>query len=167
MLREETGIIVEYFWNATAEHLELMGVDPSRLPAGDPWREKLEREIELPPQRCTVFMLLWLWDETPFGFSTVNRIVYGEEAYMHLHIVSPQLRARGAGAECVRRSVGIYFDALKLKRLYSEPNAFNIAPNRTLQRAGFRYVKTHRTVPGQINFHQAVTRWVYEPPSVQ
>jgi hypothetical protein len=45
----------------------------------------------------------------------------------------------------------------------SEPNAFNAAPNRTLQRAGFRYVKTHMTVPGPLNYHQAVTRWVLEP----
>jgi hypothetical protein len=27
---------------------------------------------------------------------------------------------------------------------------------------GFKYVKTYRTVPGAINFHQAVTRWVLE-----
>jgi hypothetical protein len=47
--------------------------------------------------------------------------------------------------------------------LFCEPNAFNVAPNRTLQRAGFKYVKTHMTVPGLLNFHQAVTRWVFEP----
>jgi hypothetical protein len=57
----------------------------------------------------------------------------GDHASMHLHIVSPDDRATGAGVECVRRSVAIYFAALKLKRLFfSEPNAFNIAPNRTL-----------------------------------
>jgi hypothetical protein len=33
-----------------------------------------------------------------------------------------------------------------------------------LQKAGFRYVKTHNTVPGPLNFHQAVTRWVIEKP---
>jgi RimJ/RimL family protein N-acetyltransferase len=62
----------------------------------------------------------------------------------------------------VRRSAALYFRALQLKRLYSEPNAFNIAPNRTLQKAGFRYLKTHMTVPGPLNYHQAVTRWVME-----
>jgi hypothetical protein len=51
---------------------------------------------------------------------------------------------------------------LKLKSLFCEPNAFNIGPNRTLQKAGFKYVKTHMTVPGPLNFHQAVTRWVLE-----
>jgi hypothetical protein len=37
-----------------------------------------------------------------------------------------------------------------------------VAPNRTLQRAGFRYEKTRMTVPGWLNYHQAVTRWVLE-----
>ena len=45
---------------------------------------------------------------------------------------------------------------------FCEPNAFNVAPNRTLQKAGFKYLKTHMTVPGPFNYHQAVTRWVIE-----
>jgi RimJ/RimL family protein N-acetyltransferase len=83
---------------------------------------------------------------------------------MHLHIVDPANRKSGLGETCVRQSVDIYFDRLSLERLFCEPNAFNVAPNRTLQKAGFRYVKTHNTVPGPLNFHQAVTRWVIEKP---
>ncbi len=49
-----------------------------------------------------------------------------------------------------------------MKRLFCEPNAFNVAPNRALQKAGFKYPKTHMTVPGAFNYHQAVTRWVME-----
>jgi RimJ/RimL family protein N-acetyltransferase len=81
---------------------------------------------------------------------------------MHLHVLLPGDRAAGLGSAAVRQSVDIYFEVLKLKRLFCEPNAFNVAPNRTLQRAGFKYVKTHMTVPGPLNFHQAVTRWVVE-----
>jgi hypothetical protein len=66
---------------------------------------------------------------------------------------------------CVRQSVEIYFQLLALERLLCEPNAFNMAPNRTLQKAGFQYVKTHMTVPGPLNFHQAVTQWVVEKSS--
>ena len=29
-------------------------------------------------------------------------------------------------------------------------------------KAGFKYLKTHMTVPGPLNFRQAVTRWVIE-----
>lgn len=81
---------------------------------------------------------------------------------MHLHVVEPQRRSSGIDAACVRETVEFYFNALGLRRLYCEPNAFNVAPNRTLQNVGFRYVKTHRTVPGPLNYHQAVTRWVLQ-----
>ena len=53
-------------------------------------------------------------------------------------------------------------DTLQISRLFCEPHALNVAPNRTLQAAGFKYVKTHETVPGPFNFHQPVTRWVLE-----
>ena len=82
---------------------------------------------------------------------------------MHLHILNARHRGTGLGQECVRRTAALYMRLFELKRVFSEPNAFNVAPNRTLQRAGFRYVKTHMTVPGPLNYHQAVTRWVLEP----
>ncbi len=67
-----------------------------------------------------------------------------------------------ASVSCVRRTAALYMEVFELKRVFCEPNAFNVAPNRTLQKAGFRYVKTHMTVPGPLNYHQAVTRWVLE-----
>jgi RimJ/RimL family protein N-acetyltransferase len=81
---------------------------------------------------------------------------------MHLHVSEPERRKQGIGTECVKQSVDIYFDRLKLKSLFCEPNAFNAGPNRTLQKVGFKYLKTHMTVPGPLNYHQAVTRWVIE-----
>lgn len=81
---------------------------------------------------------------------------------MHLHIVRSDRRHEGLGTEFVRRSIDIYFRLLEIKALYCEPNALNVAPNRTLQRAGFKYLKTHWSVPGPLNYHQAVTRWVVE-----
>jgi RimJ/RimL family protein N-acetyltransferase len=107
-------------------------------------------------------LIIWLSDEQPIGFSTSDKIHYGEQANMHLHVTEAERRHQGIGVECVRRSVDIYFEKLKLKRLFCEPNAFSAAPNRTLQKAGFKYLKTHMTVPGPLNFHQAVTRWVIE-----
>lgn len=58
---------------------------------------------------------------------------------MHLHILSPVMRRKGLGVEFVKESARTYFQVLELERLFSEPNAFNVAPNRTLQRAGFRF----------------------------
>jgi RimJ/RimL family protein N-acetyltransferase len=162
MMASEVDLIVEYFRISTPEYLEILGVDPSRLPAPESWRERLRRECALPIQQRSMVLVIWLSDDRPVGYSTSDKIAFGEQANMHLHVLEPERRNRGIGAECVRRSADIYFELLKLKRLFCEPNAFNVAPNRTLQKAGFKYVKTHMTVPGPLNYHQAVTRWVLE-----
>jgi len=164
MQLEEVGLVIDYFHESTAEHLEMLGVDPTRLPARAQWRQLYESDFAQPIERRRTLLLLWEINATPVGFASVDKIVYGKEAYMHLHIVAPTQRRSGYGAACVRHSVDIYFDRLRLERLYCEPHAFNVGPNRTLQKAGFSYVKTHHTVPGPLNFHQAVTRWVYEKP---
>ena len=62
----------------------------------------------------------------------------------------------------VRRSAELYFSRLELERLYCQPNAFNVAPNRTLQKAGFRYVQTFIDQPHPMNSRQALTRSVME-----
>ena len=81
---------------------------------------------------------------------------------LYFNVVDPERRPQGNGTFLVCESAKIYFDALCIKRLICEPYAFNVAPNRTLQAAGFKYVKTHETVPGPFNFHQPVTRWMLE-----
>jgi RimJ/RimL family protein N-acetyltransferase len=159
---EELGLVIDYFHQSTAEHLDQMGVDPSRLPAPDVWRERIERDYARPIDQRERLYVAWLSDNEPVGFSTCDKIVYGQRANMHLHIVDPDQRRRGLGAEYVRRTVEVYFDRLKLQSLFCEPNALNVAPNRTLQKAGFKYLKTYMTVPGPLNFRQPVTRWVVE-----
>ncbi len=160
----EVGIVIDYFHGATPEHLELLGVDPTRLPPRQQWLDFYRSDFAKPIDQRRSFLVTWLAGDTPFGFSSTDRVVFGREAFMHLHIVDPQQRKSGSGTACVRESVKIYFDMLKLERLFCEPHAFNTAPNRTLQRAGFSYVKTHMTVPGPLNYHQAVNRWVLERP---
>lgn len=162
MTTSEAEIIIEYFHNSTPEHLEMLGVDPSRLPDPGSWRERQHRESALPIDQRATMRVIWLSDDQPIGFSTADKIRRGERANMHLHVTDPERRQQGIGVECVRRSVDIYFERLKLKRLFCEPNAFNVGPNRALQKAGFKYLKTHMTVPGPLNYHQAVTRWVIE-----
>jgi len=162
MADSEFDIVIDYFHKSTPEFLETLGVDPSRLPAPDHWRERFQRERSRPVEKRGWLLVTWLSDDRAFGFSSSDKIAFGEQANMHLHVVDPERKNQGFGVECVRRSADTYFERLKLKRLFCEPYAFNVAPNRTLQRAGFKYVKTYMTVPGPLNFHQAVTRWVME-----
>lgn len=84
---------------------------------------------------------------------------------MHLHIVSEDERRKGLGTEFVKKSAAVFFARLELVRLFCEPNALNVAPNRALQAAGFRYVYSHHTVPGPTNFPQVVTRWLLDRPT--
>lgn len=162
----EARLIIDYFHSATPEHLELMGVDPTRLPEPDRWLATYAEDARRPLAERRSLQVVWELDGDPVGFSTADAITFGREARMHLHIVDPDRRRAGIGARCVHETAQLYVELLQLERLICEPNAFNVAPNRTLQRAGFRYDKTHMTVPGRLNYHQAVTRWVLErhPP---
>ena len=156
----EFDLVLDYFHDATPEFLESMGVDPTRIPDRQSWRERFRSDSALPVNQRSAIVLLWLMDDRPVGFSSCDKIKVGERANMHLHILSADARNKGIGTEFVRKSVAFYFEQLQLKSLFCEPYAFNIAPNRTLQKAGFKYLKTHMTVPGTFSFHQAVNRWV-------
>lgn len=162
MTLSETETVIRYFHGSTPEHLEMLGVDPTRLPRPDAWREHFVREFALPAEKRLALFVVWIVEDAIAGLSSCDKIVPGERANMHLHVVEPDLRQRGIGTAAVRASADLYFAKFALKRLYCEPNAFNVGPNRTLQKAGFRYVKTHMTVPGPLNYHQAVTRWLLE-----
>jgi RimJ/RimL family protein N-acetyltransferase len=159
---EEAGMIINYFHQSTPEHLEMLGVDPTRLLPPEKWLEYYRREYSQPIDKRKTFLVIWKSGDAPIGFSTADKISYGREAYMHLHILDPEQRNAGNGTACVKETSRIYFDAFKLDRLFCEPNAFNVAANRTLQSAGFKYMKTHKTVPGPLNYHQPVTRWMLE-----
>jgi len=162
MALDETGIAIDYFHSSTPEHLETMGVDPTRISPRAVWSARFKELFALPIAERPSFYVIWRLDGQPIGFSSYDKIVFGNRANMHLHVVVPELRQQGLGVECVRRSVEIYFRTLALKQLFCEPNAYNVAPNRALQKAGFKYLKTYKTVPGPLNYHQAVTRWLIE-----
>jgi RimJ/RimL family protein N-acetyltransferase len=160
----EVELRIDYFHDSSDDHLTKLGVDRASLPSKESWRAAYTADYALPIEDRNGVALIWELDGRTVGFSSADRIVFREEAFMHLHIVSPELRHQGFGAEFVKESARHYFQMLHLERLYCEPNAFNTAPNRTLQRAGFRYLFTHEAQPTPINFHQTITRWVIERP---
>ncbi len=164
MRLDEVGIRIDYFHGASDEYLLKLGVDRALLPDRDAWRAAYEADFARPLAERDTYNLAWELDGRVVGFSSVDDIDFGEQAFMHLHIVEEPQRRRGLGTDFVRLSVQEYFRALELKRLFCQPNAFNVAPNRTLQRAGFRYVFTKKMQPNPINFVQPLTRWVIEGP---
>lgn len=154
---------IAYFHEATDEHLDRLGVDRSHLPRSDDWHASFDRNLALPLDERSEYGVVWELDGALVGFSTADRIRIGDEAHMHLHIVDPERRARGLGTQFVRLTAAHLCDVLRLKHLYCEPNAFNIAPNRTLQKAGFTYVCSREGRPNLINTYQTTTIWVYTP----
>ena len=156
----EASLIIDYFHDAAPEFLHAVGVDPAKLPPRDQWHAHYEREFALPVEQRKSFLVLWELERAPLGFSTADKIEIGKQAFMHLHIFQPDRRRHGFGAALVRQTAQTYFDMLRIDELYCEPYAVNAAPNRTLQKAGFQYVMTHETVPGPLNFHQPVNRWM-------
>jgi RimJ/RimL family protein N-acetyltransferase len=162
MRLSEAIIRIEYFHNASEAHLERIGVDRALLPSHSAWLAFYEEDYSLPLEMRSNYSLVWEIDEVVVGFSTVDNLEYGKQAFMHLHIVHGSHRGRGVGTQFVKRSVLMYLSTLKLRRIYCQPNAYNVAPNRTLQSAGFRYEFTKDMAPSAINFRQPVTRWVFE-----
>jgi RimJ/RimL family protein N-acetyltransferase len=162
MQLSEVSMRINYFHDASDEHLGLLGVDRSLLPTRQAWRTFYEEDYARPVRDRVNYSLVWQRGEQVVGFSSTDRIDFGNEAFMHLHIVGAELRNTGLGTQFVRLSAQAYFEGLELERLFCEPNAFNVAPNRTLQRAGFRYLFTHHAQPSSINFPQVTTRWVLD-----
>jgi RimJ/RimL family protein N-acetyltransferase len=151
--------IVDYFLKGDRKFLDGMGVDPEKLPARESWIQLLHENHERPTVEKNIFYVIWHVNEKPAGHSNINKIIFGEEAYMHLHMWEPSIRKSGLGFQFVQQSIPFYFNKFQLKSLFCEPYARNPAPNATLKRLGFDFIKEYETVPGPISFLQPVNRW--------
>ncbi len=161
---DQTNLRIDYFHNASADYLERLGVDPQKLPSRAEWQESLEEDFTRPLHQRKSFNLVWLLDDHPVGMSSIDQLDFGEQGMMHLHIFDSKNRRQGMGTEAIKKSTKLYFQLLDLRRIFCQPNAYNSAPHRALQKAGFDYVETIETIPGPINFFQPVTRWKLDRP---
>lgn len=157
---DEVDLMINYFLNSDTEHLNRLGVDREKLPDLDEWRELLRKDFESKYEKKETFYVVWVLDDVLVGHSHIAKIMYREEAYMHLHLWDSFYRKQGNGTYFISESITHYFDKFRLRNLFCEPHAINPAPNKTLARVGFEFVKTYETTPGWINYHQSVNRWV-------
>ena len=163
---EEIDLITNYFHCLTPELLLQQGIDRNKLPGKENWKEIISNDFNQPLEKRKFYYLLWLIDEIPIGHSNLNDIVLGEQAYMHLHIWQTDFRQKGNGSFFVEQSLPFYFKKFNLKKIYCRPNSMNPAPNITLQKVGFQFVKIYETIPGWINFNQFVNLWVFNRDSL-
>lgn len=149
----------DYWFQATPEFLHKMGADINKLPTRPEWEAMLTRQLSQTYPEKQAYCIILEADEKPVGHCNVNKITFGQEAYMHLHIWREEKRQKGFGTKLVKMALPYFFQNLQLKNLYCEPYALNPAPNKTLQKLGFELVKEYVTTPGFINFEQPVKLW--------
>lgn len=156
----DVPLLTSYWITATEEHLRGMGADPARMPAEEDWHQRLYTQIATPYHQKLSWALILLIDGIPSGHCNINKITPDEQAWMHLHLWQAASRQKGAGSAMVHMAIPYFFRQYNLKRLYCEPYALNPAPNATLKKAGFGFVRQAITQPDVITFEQPTNLWV-------
>lgn len=151
--------LVNYWTNSSDEHLLAMGVDLSKRPNPSQLTAVLTQQLTLPIEKRQAYCTVWKLDGQAIGHSNTNPTQYGNHAYIHLHIWTAGNRKKGLGKELLKLSIQHFFEELELQTLYCQPYALNPAPNKTLKKIGFSFVKEYTTTPGSINFEQPVKLW--------
>lgn len=159
MIGEDANRIADYWLGSEKEFLIGMGVDLKKIPTREALTSMLHEQVELPDDRKSSFAMIAEIDGKPAGHCNVNQIEYGKQATMHLHLWESNSRRAGLGTKMIRLSLPVFFDRLKLETIWCEPYAENPAPNRTLRKVGFEFVKKYVTIPGSLNFEQEVNRY--------
>lgn len=155
----DVPLIANYWLHSSPELMKAMGVDLEKLPSESFWYEMLRKQIAAPYEEKQSYCTIWEIDGKAAGHCNVNKIVWGKEAYMHLHLWQNASRQKGLGTELVKMSLPYFYRNLQLETVYCEPYALNPAPNKTLERVGFSFVKEYTTIPGFLNFEQPVCLW--------
>lgn len=155
----DIDLIAQYWLGADPAFLRSMGADKSKLPNMEQWQQMLGTQIAQSYPEKQSYCIIWELDGRAIGHCNINKIKFGQEAYLHLHLWHPAQRQEGLGSLLVKMSLPFFFKNMELQQLYSEPYALNPAPNKALEKLGFTFVKKMTTVPGSINFEQEVNLW--------
>lgn len=159
LTKGDIKFIVDYWLNSDKDFLISMGVDLNKIPTKDGLTKMLTDQINRPDSDKASMAMILEFNGKPIGHCNVNGIIYGKEATMHLHLWTSENRLKGLGTIMVLKSLPAFFDRLKLQTIWCEPYAHNPAPNKTLDKIGFQFVKKYRTTPGSLNFEQEVNRY--------
>ncbi|CAM1341193.1 GNAT family N-acetyltransferase [Tenacibaculum amylolyticum] len=156
---EDVNNLLDYWYTANENHLKKMGADIQKLPKRETFYNTLMNQIVAQIEKKQSYVLIWEENGRSIGHTNATNIVFKKEAFMHLHVWETENRKKGSGTLLVKKSLPFYFEKLQLETLYCQPYALNPAPNKTLQKVGFEFVKKYTTIPGAINFEQEVKLW--------
>ncbi len=156
---KDIELLTNYWITAEDSFLTGMGCDVKKMLSKEAFTQMLQIQLQTPIEQKKAYCIIWEDNGVAIGHSNTNPTIYGEEATMHLHLWNEGARKKGMGSELVKLTLPLFFENLNLKKLICEPYALNPAPNKTLEKVGFDFVKEYVTTPGMLNFEQAVKRW--------
>ncbi|MBL4577450.1 MAG: GNAT family N-acetyltransferase [Flavobacteriales bacterium] len=151
--------ILSYWLDSDSDHLKSMGVDLEKIPPLEQLQMRLRTQLKQSYKEKVSYCTIWEIDGEAVGHCNVSDILYGKTASMHLHMWANENRGKGCGLKLVAMSLPWFFNNLELEYLICEPYALNPAPNKTIERLGFEFVKEYETIPGSLNFMQPVKQW--------
>jgi hypothetical protein len=111
MALTEANLVIDYSHHSTPEHLEMLGVNPTRLPTPDAWRERLQHEFSLPLDKRLGFFVIWLLDDQALAsrvairsFSVNARICTCMSPSRNVDIRASALNVSAAASKSISRS---------------------------------------------------------------
>ncbi len=153
---EDFDPFLSYWYDSDTDFMKAMGVDISKIPSRANFLALLDRVIHLPFDQKPGYVLIWELDGAPVGHSNINGIAFGQKASMHLHMWQSGHRKKGIGTDFVRMCLPHYFEKFQLNELFCEPASGNSAPNKTLPKLGFEYIRTYFGAPEILMYEQDV-----------
>ena len=118
---QDIDAIINYWLSAEDEYLEGMGVDLQKMPKEGEWREFLTKLVHTALEERPSYCLIWENDGVPIGHCNVSKIVFGKEAYMHLHIWKKEDRKKRLGVSFLKLSIPISLKHFNLKNCIVSP----------------------------------------------
>ena len=152
-------LITNYWQEAEPKFLVSLGVDLDKRVISNDLQKALMDQMSIPLHEKMSYTLIWELDGKQVGHSNINKIEFGKKAFIHFHLWQSENRQKGLGTEFIIKSLPYFFDNFKLKQLFCDPYALNPAPNKTLEKIGFKLERQYTTIPGSQNFEQEVKLW--------
>src|SRR4051794_24225733 len=99
IIADDIQHLINYWTGSNEAYMRQMGVEISLLPSKEEWQTMLNKQLTQNYPEKESYCTIWTLDEKPFGHSNVDKIVFGEEAFLHLHIWHENNRSKGYGRQ--------------------------------------------------------------------
>src|SRR5678816_4397964 len=84
--QRDVALIVSYWLESDPLFLQSIGVDLTKIPERGQLTAMIEEQLTQSYEEKKAYAIIWEIDGKAAGHSNVNKIIFGKEAYMHLHL---------------------------------------------------------------------------------